>query len=225
MPRVANISLSPAADDRLNWVRLGALHAHPLNANVMSEERLEKLARNIERERRYPPLVVRPHPQLTGEYQLLDGHQRWEVLRRLGHESALCFVWPCDDQTALLLLATLNRLEGEDAPSKRAELLAELTSLLPPEELALLLPEDASQIEDTLSLFALDGDALLAELTRATERQEGSPRLLSFAVTPEDEADVEAAVERAARQLKGANRRGRALGIIARHYLQIPGES
>jgi ParB-like chromosome segregation protein Spo0J len=127
----------------------------------MSQEKLQKLQRSIEREGRYPPLIIRSHPGIPGEYQLLDGHHRWEVLQRAGHKEALCYLWDCDEETALLLLATLNRLEGEDVPTKRADLLREIAGLLPADELALLLPEDASSINDTLSLFALDGSQLL----------------------------------------------------------------
>ena len=141
MKRTKNISSSPPPDagsrrtGRLMRVPLERLRPHPANANRMEEERLEKLAANIAREGDYPPLVVRPHPEEAGCYQLLDGHQRWQVLKRLGHEDALCYVWPCDDRTALILLATLNRLEGQDDPLKRAELLRELTELASPEEL------------------------------------------------------------------------------------------
>jgi ParB-like chromosome segregation protein Spo0J len=220
MPRTANTSSLPPAEERLVNVPLRALHTHPLNANLMSEERLDKLARNISREGRYPPLVVRPHPEMPGEYQVLDGHQRREVLRRLGHDAAVCFVWDCDDETALLLLATLNRLEGEDVPAKRAELLTELTSMLSVEELALLLPEDASQINDTLALFALDGDALLAELTDAVEREGAGVRVVSFALTPEDEEVVEMAIGQVVEHLEGPNRRGRALAEICRRHLE-----
>ena len=46
--------------------RSSSLHEHPLNANLMYEGRVEKLARNIEREERYPPLVARPHPERPG---------------------------------------------------------------------------------------------------------------------------------------------------------------
>jgi ParB family transcriptional regulator, chromosome partitioning protein len=104
--------LSQHAEQRLVRVALDHLHPHPANANQMPEERLTKLARNIGRSGRYPPLVARPHPERAEEWQLLDGHQRWEVLRRLGHDQALVYPWPCDDASALLLLATLNRLEG-----------------------------------------------------------------------------------------------------------------
>ena len=188
----------------------------------MPEERLEKLVRNIEREGRYPPLVARPHPERSGEWQLIDGHQRLEALRRLGHADAVVFPWPCDDETALLLLATLNRLEGEDVPAKRAQLLAELEALLPVEQLAALLPEDASAIEETLALIDLDAAALLADLEAAAKRAaQASPRAVSFAVLPEDEAVIEEAIERAAADLDGAHRRGRALAAICTAYLEV----
>lgn len=203
-------------------VALGRLHAHPANSNRMSEERLAKLERNVEREGRYPPLIVRPHPELPGQYQLLDGHQRLEVLRRLGHEEALCFPWPCDDATALVLLATLNRLEGEDVPVRRAELLTELRGLLPLSELASLLPEDARAIDETLGLLRLDSQALLAELRAAAERRKvAAPRTVSFVVGGEDEELIERAVAAAASTLSGPNRRGRALALVCRTYLDL----
>ena len=37
-----------------------------------------------------------------------------EALRRLGRASARCEVWAVDDDEAMLLLATLNRLQGRD---------------------------------------------------------------------------------------------------------------
>ena len=97
-----------------------------------------------------------------------------------------------------------HSLEGEDVPAKRAELLAELEELLPREELALLLPEDGAAIDETLGLIELDADALFEELEQAAERAAaGSPRLISFAVLPEDEAVVEGAVAQAAAGLEG----------------------
>jgi len=187
----------------------------------MSSERRTKLGANIRRNRRYPPLIVRHHPRLPDDYQLLDGHQRFGVLQELGEPDALCLLWECDDATALILLTTLNRLEGEDVPAKRAALLQELTSLLAPKDLALLLPESADAIRETLALHVLDGTALLAELEAAAQRAAGtSPRLVSFAVPPSDEPTVEAAVARALVGLDGPNRRGRALVRICQTYLE-----
>jgi ParB family chromosome partitioning protein len=186
----------------------------------MEEERLDKLAANIDREGNYPPLVIRPHPEEAGAYELLDGHQRWQVLKHPGHEDALCYVWPCDDRTALVLLATLNRLEGQDDPLKRAELLRELTELASPEELAQLLPESAALIRQSLDLLDLNLEELVADLERQAEAGSGL-RAITFVVTREDEQAIEEAVQRVAADLEGTNRRGRALALIARRYLEV----
>ena len=92
-------------------VPLDDLVPHPLNSNVMSEDLREKLKAHIKRTRRYPFLVVRPFGE---KYQVLDGHHRVAILRDLGHTEARCDVWDVDDREAKLLLATLNRLEGQD---------------------------------------------------------------------------------------------------------------
>lgn len=221
MPRIRNTSSLRVGAAKLIRVPLNHLHPHPKNANLMTAERREKLARNIAAQGRYPPLIVRPHPTIKGDYQVLDGHQRIEVLVQLGHEDAECFLWPCDDATALILLATLNRLQGEDVPARRAELLADLTALLPPEALAQLLPEDARAIEETLSLLNLDASQLLAEISAAAEQaSQQTPRLVSFAVLPEDERLIEDAIARAMVDLNGSNRRGRALALICTAFLE-----
>ena len=225
MKRIANTSSSPPPDagsgrtGRLVRVPFDRLRPHPANANVMDQERLEKLAANIAQEGNYPPLVVRPHPEEPGCYQVLDGHQRWQVLQHLRHEEALCYVWPCDDRTALILLATLNRLEGQDDPLKRAELLRELTRLASPEDLSQLLPESAALIRQSLELLDLNLDDLLANLQRETGAGNGL-RAVTFVVSPEDERAIEEAVQQVVAGLEGPNRRGRALAHIARTYTE-----
>lgn len=217
----SSTSLLPGLEDeRLQRIPLKRLLPHPANANLMSEERLKKLARNIEREGRYPPLIVRPHPQRRGYFELLDGHQRCSVLGHLGLDAALCYLWRCDDETALVLLSTLNRLEGEDLPAKRAELLSELRGLMPLEEMARLLPESAKEIQEALDFKNLDSAALLAQLTRAAEVTADSLRAISFAVSRDDEQAIEEAVRVEFESLSGPNRRGRALANICRAYLE-----
>ena len=220
MKRTANTSSSRGSSaERLVRVQLDRLHPHPANSNRMDDRLLQRLVANIERERDYPPLVVRPHPAQPDHYQLLDGHQRLEALRRLGHREAHCYVWPCDDRTALTLLGTLNRLEGQDDPLMRAALLRELTALASPDELARLLPEDAGAISRSLDLLGVDLDEILAEFERETGGG-SSLRAVTFALAPDDEAIVERGVGAAMCGLEGRNRRGRALALIAQHYLE-----
>ena len=187
----------------------------------MPDDLKRKLAENIRLTGDYPPLIVRPHPDDMDAYQLIDGHQRADALRELGIDAATCYVWPCDDQTALRLLATLNRLEGQDVPAKRAALLAELTSLVSVEELSLLLPESPEEIEQTLKLLEFDVDSLIADLESAAQlRALAAPRLISFAVPADDEEIVMSTIDGLAAAMEGKNRRGRALVEICRNFLE-----
>lgn len=213
----------PPIQSRLQDIPLGQLRAHPANPNVMDDRRLAKLCENIRRQGDYPPLIVRPHPVEGSAFQIIDGHQRAIALGQLGYQSVRCYVWPCSDEQALLLLGTLNRLHGEDEPSKRAELLAELARLMPAEELAALLPEDATQLARTLSTLDLDVDSLLAELMNHADGGD-SLSMLSFMVSSGDEAEIERAIANLVATLSGSNRRGRALAVLARRYIEGGGQ-
>lgn len=132
-------------------IPLDQLRARSDNANVMPDELLTKLVRHIERTDRYPHLIVRPAAERgqgeVGRYEILDGHHRAAALRRLGRATARCEVWDVDDDEALVLLATLNRLQGRDDVLKRADLLEALRERLGEHRLPEWLPEDAQRIE------------------------------------------------------------------------------
>src|SRR5437867_1673703 len=141
-------------------IPLDDLVAHPLNSNVMPDELKSKLTAHIKRTGLYPALVVRPHAEQPSKYQVLDGHHRVQVLRDLGHAEARCDVWKVDDREAKLLLATLNRLQGQDQPRKRAQLLHELLGETSAGDLAGLLPESEKQIEDVHALLEFQAEEI-----------------------------------------------------------------
>src|SRR2546426_5176553 len=176
-------------------VRLDDLIAHPLNSNVMPEDLREKLRAHIRRTGRYPFLVVRPHPEEPGRFQVLDGHHRVEILRELGHTDARCDVWDVNDREANLLLATLNRLQGQDVPIRRAELLHQLLGEMSLDDLAGLLPETDKQLEELHSLLEFPAEEIAALLEeQAEEAEKVLPRVMSFVVTPDQEQLIEQAV-------------------------------
>src|SRR5512134_514596 len=179
-------------------VPLDDLVAHPLNSNAMPEDLREKLRAHIKRTGRYPFLVVRPHPDEAGKYQVLDGHHRVAILRELGHTEARCDVWEVDDREARLLLATLNRLQGQDVPIRRAELIHELLGEMSAEDLAGLLPETDKQLEELHALLEFPAEEIASLLEeQAEEAEKVLPRVMTFVVTPEQEQLIEAAVEAA----------------------------
>src|SRR3989449_3024772 len=169
-------------------ILLDDLLPHPLNSNVMSEDLQAKLRAHIKRTGRYPFLVVRPHPEQPGKYQVLDGHHRVAVLRDLGHTEARCDVWEVDDREAKLLLATLNRLQGQDAPIRRAQLLHELLGEMSLSDLGGLLPETEKQLEELHALLEFPAEEVAAFLEeQAAEAEKVLPRVMTFVVTPEQE--------------------------------------
>jgi ParB-like chromosome segregation protein Spo0J len=118
----------------------------------MSKANFRKLVRHIERTGRYEPLIVRKHPQKNGCLQIINGHHRFEALKQLGHKSCDCVVWEIDDDETNLLLATLNRLSGQDVLEKKTELLEKLNKKLKVDELARLLPNTKTQIQRLIDL-------------------------------------------------------------------------
>lgn len=201
-------------------IPLERLIPHPLNPNVMQDELLAKLEANIRREDDYPPLVVRPHPKLSGGYEVLDGHQRLLVLERIGAAMARAYVWPCSDSDAELLVATLNRLQGEDRPAVRAALMQDLLTSFPQSDLSQLLPESERDIELVVGSLDVDLEKVLADMQKRAERlEEMGPRLISIAVEREDEELILRTLDDVASNLHGSIRRGRALAIVVREYL------
>ena len=112
---------------RIESIVMDRLVDHPDNSNVMSDEAMEKLQRHIERTGCYEPLVVRRHPELTGHYQIINGHHRRAVLKQLDYTQADCVAWEVSDDETLMLLATLNRLRGQDDVPRRARLVKMLS--------------------------------------------------------------------------------------------------
>jgi ParB-like chromosome segregation protein Spo0J len=202
-------------------IPLAELLPHPLNSNTMPPDLQAKLRAHIKRSGRYPYLVVRPHPDEQGKYQVLDGHHRVAVLRDLGHTEARCDVWEVNDREAKLLLATLNRLQGQDQPRKRADLIHELLGEMSLDDLGGLLPETDKQIEELHALleFPADEVALLLE-EQAEEAEKVLPRVMTFVVTPDQEALIEQAVELASDGVKGRDRKARGLANLASRFLQ-----
>ncbi|XAL97983.1 ParB/RepB/Spo0J family partition protein [Phycisphaeraceae bacterium D3-23] len=168
------------------------LCAHPANSNVMPAKLLKKLATHIERSGRYPPVIVRP---FEGAYQILDGHHRVKAIESLGHTEAQCELWEVDDREALVLLTTLNRLEGSDDPKKRGALVSALMEGIELPALSKLLPEDSGRLRALASLHTTPPPRPMRP-----EALKASPVAVTFFVT----ADQRKALERRLREAGGS---------------------
>lgn len=206
----------------LQFIPLSQLSPHPLNPNVMPEEYLGKLTENIGRSGRYPPLITRPLG--ADRFQILDGEHRALVLQRLGFDSVACVVWDVTDEEALVLLGTLNRLEGADVPGRRARLIEALAAYDSLAELAKLLPEGEDELAGYVGTLNFNLDELVSSFEQPYTAQLAElPVPFTFAVPPADASLVERAIASAGAELTGKNRDGRALALICQRYLETVG--
>jgi ParB-like chromosome segregation protein Spo0J len=200
-------------------IPLDDLLPHPLNSNVMPEDLQAKLKAHIKKSGRYPHLIVRPKE--AGRFQVLDGHHRVAILRELGHTEARCDVWNVDDREAKLLLATLNRLQGQDLPIRRAHLLHELLGEMSLDDLAGLLPETDKQLEELHALLEFPAEEIAAQLEeQAAKDEKVLPRIMTFVVSPAQEELIERAVEMASDGTPGRDRKAKGLANLAQRFLE-----
>ncbi len=115
-----------------------------------------------------------------------------QALRRLDRATARCDVWEVDDAEALLLLATLNRLQGQDDPHKRAVLVGALAA-----RRGMTLPQLSRELPDR-------GDQLKALAGLGERVQLACPRPLAdqrvavhFFLLPADRSELEEAISAA----------------------------
>jgi ParB-like chromosome segregation protein Spo0J len=128
------------------------------------------LEENIRQGGNYETITVRPHPNREGDFQILNGHHRVEILRKMGVEEVKCDVWEVGDKQARLLVATLNRLRGDDVPELRFGLLRGLLDDYDPSELEALIPENDKQIMELLELNEKNMAELLADIEETTSQ-------------------------------------------------------
>ena len=138
---------------------LSLLHPHPLRATSTVRRHCSLLARHIAATGLYEPLIVRPHPQRPGAYELLHGHTRLEALRHLQHTHATCLLWRLSDLQALRWLATVHRLASKEKASRRLAVLTALLQQETPAALAEWVPEDAATLARLSTATAAPSEA------------------------------------------------------------------
>ena len=193
-------------------IPLTDLVARPDHANVLTARKRTALGEHIARHGWYPALIVRPHPDLPGKYEILDGHHRKEILDSQGASSARCEVWPAADGDADVLVATLNDLRGRPDGKRRARQVRAMVSRFGRETAAARLG---------ITTRALDQQ--LAPLT-PPRREEGPPALDLEAVVFHLSGDEAKLLRRALRAAgAGRLRRGEALMEVVRRGIGAAG--
>ena len=195
------------------------LREAPWNPNEMDQGMMARLRESLRRFGVVENLIVRP--AANGHFEVIGGNHRFRVLMEAGYATVPCLVVELDDARARLLAQALNHIAGTDDLGPKAELLREVLTELPDEEVVGLLPETAESLRALASLREED----LVEHLKAWQRAQAA-RLIHriFQLSPLQAEVVDEALERI---LPGAdidpsnpNRRGTALYQMCRAFLE-----
>lgn len=227
--------MSPISLSRLDLIPIHKLHPNSWNHNKVSPETLAKIRHGLVEYRKatgtYLPILVRPHPKIKNDFEIVDGEHRYLLYKddfRETHVPAI--VQPLTDSLARKMTVRTNYLHGDPDPLRYAELLADLIkngeSL---SDLSEGLPESEEELKNLLDQKGLDDDLAeaLAEAEESANRaSKGASQSafveLKFTVPVEAAEIIEREVTRLGDHIGGKNSRGRALEYMAVSSSQSP---
>lgn len=114
MKATATVEVSNAAQEIVRRLSLKRLHISEVpGQRHPTPQQVEGLALSLKEAGQVESLIVRPHPKLEGEYEIVAGARRFMAAKSLGWDGINCLVRPLNDNDAELQLLVDN-MERED---------------------------------------------------------------------------------------------------------------
>jgi ParB family transcriptional regulator, chromosome partitioning protein len=200
------------------------LHEASWNPNEMDLAMTSRLRESICRYGLVENLVVRQISE--GNYEVLSGNQRLGILREIGVRRVPCVVTDLDDVNARVLAQALNRIQGQDNPGLKAELLKKVLDTIPERNIMLILPETLNSLE---SLGNLGKVEIATYLEHWEYNRKSRLKHLQLQLTSEQLEIVQEAIgcflDRAKKEGRSSpNVRGAAIYLLCRDYLEGKGQ-
>ena len=196
------------------------LRAAPWNPNTMTVAMEAHLTASLDRFGLVVPVVVRPDG--PDHYQVIGGNQRLAALQSRGVDPIPCVVVAVDDTEARLLAQALNAIHGADDWNAKAALVQDLLTRLPAAMVAAVLPDTPTALASWATLGQQGPDTLAQALTVWDQAKAVRLERVSFPLSVDQRATVEAAIAAALPQVGAAetpNRRALALLRICDEWL------
>lgn len=146
-------SVTSRAD--VEWQRRDLLYPNPWNPNRMNAIARAKLHESMDEFGFIDPILVRPHPQVAGGYQIIGGQHRWEIAGERGLVEVPVIVVPVTDDQAKRLTLIDNELHGQADPTRVADLLKDLMDGSSVEEMLRGIPFDLPTVKGFLGFDPL----------------------------------------------------------------------
>jgi len=166
-------------------VPIAALEPSPFQPRgAIDREKLDELVASIAANGVLQPLLVRPHPETPGRYQIIAGERRWRAAQAVPLHEVPVLVRELDDRTAAaaalvenLQRADLNAMEEAEGYRRLAE-----TEGLDNAEIGRLIGRSRSHVANTLRLLNLP--LVVQTLVREGKLTAGHARALLAARDP-----------------------------------------
>jgi ParB/RepB/Spo0J family partition protein len=180
-------------------VDIDLLKPNKYNPNEMSEEQFQYLIDDL-KENGFvgQPIIA------TEKHEIIDGQHRWEAAKFLGFEKVPVVIFnPLDEDHQKILTIGWNSKRGELNPSKLAQIIIDLNQKYSLEELSSKLGFSQENLKDKLSLSSVTSEFMEEIKKQAESKQSGIPSVITFALTKEQEATVNQALDLADGKTKG----------------------
>lgn len=113
--------LKPAAKSNIKEIGLAELHDFGNHTfKLIDNDDFRALVSSIRDKGIKEPLIVRPHPTVAGEYEIIAGHRRRLAAKEAGLAHVPCIVEPLSDADAIILMAESNIQRPGWLPSEKA---------------------------------------------------------------------------------------------------------
>jgi hypothetical protein len=138
--------------DRAVPLNRSLLHPNEWNPNRMGDRTQAAIAESINDYGQVAELLVRPHPEIPGEYQIIDGEHRFNVLA----ETVYCnVIYDIPDEHAKKLTVIMDGTRGEFEKIELAKLLADINESLGEDTLS-ALPYEQTELDELIKLSEVD---------------------------------------------------------------------
>lgn len=172
-PAAASLRTSPVElPGRAIELAPDALEPNPWNPNEQDAETFAKEKASLQRFGFVVPIIVRPHPDRPGIYQIIDGEHRLRAGTELGMQRFPCFdLGPISDHEAQQLTIILNELKGKPNERKLGDVLKNLLNGDTLDRLVEVLPYSKEQVGKIAKLPEFDWDDFRERIAERTEKR------------------------------------------------------
>ena len=139
-------------------VPVSKVHPNDWNPNRMNETVARATRESIQEHGFIDPILVRPHPSIKDEWEIIDGEHRKIEAEESGYTVVPVIAIKATDAQAKKLTIILNETRGEADPVDLGVLLATLAQDMSMDDLLKGLPYNKVDIDNLLALGSVDWD-------------------------------------------------------------------